>query len=113
MDMAQSNWLEATGQMWKLYLALFSCVIALLAFPFAVIALITGQMLVMPYWVSGAVLSTVTVLWVVWSLRCPTCERSLAWKMFKTRPHMTWLVDLVGLDRCPYCAHSLRRRCVA
>ncbi len=97
--MTKSNWLEATGQMWKLYLALVSCGVALIAFPFAVIALITGT-----------VLSMVTVLWLMWSLRCRTCQRSLVWNMITTRSHTTWLIDLVHLDACPYCSHALRPR---
>ncbi len=108
MDVAKSNWLESTGQMWKLYLALLSCGLSLIAFPFAAIALIAGYGLIMPYLVTGTVLSIVMVFWLMWSLRCPTCHRSLAWNMITTRSHMTWLVDLVHLDTCPYCSHALK-----
>ena len=108
--MTKSNWLEATGQMWKLYLALLSCGVALIAFPFAVIALITGHGPIMPYLVTGTVLSMVTVLWLMWSLRCRNCQRSLVWNMITTRSHTTWLIDLVHLDACPYCSHALRPR---
>ena len=107
--MAKFNWVEATGQMWKLYVALLSCGVALIAFPFAVIALITGHLPMMPYLVTGTLLSIATVFWLMWSLCCPTCQRSLVWKMISTRSHTTWLVDLVHLDICPYCAHTLRR----
>ncbi len=106
--MPKSNWLEVTGQMWKLYVALLSCVTALIAFPFAVIAFIAGHLPVMPYLVTGTVLSVITVLWLMWSLCCPKCERSLVWKMISKCSHTTWLVELVALDTCPHCMHSLR-----
>ena len=106
--MTKVNWLEATGQMWKLYVAILSCVLALIAFPFAVVALISGQGPMMPYLVTGTVLSLATVLWLMWSLRCLSCHRSLVWNMIRTRSHTTWLVDLVHLEACPYCSHALR-----
>lgn len=106
-----ANWLEATNQMWKLYIALLGFGITLLCFLGAGFSLLfAGSSVFSALLVSGMVLGVGTFAWLVHALRCPSCRKRLVWSMIRSRSHMSWLVDLTHLVTCPSCQHALTRR---
>ena len=103
----QSNWLIIAKQMWKLYVALLGFMATFLCFVVAGVAFMTeGQLLGRVIGV-GMILGTGTFLWLVQTLCCPFCERSLVWTMIRRQSHMSWLIELVNLTECPICKANL------
>lgn len=108
---SSTNWLEATNQMWKLYLALLGFGITLLCFLGAGFSLLLAESSVFnTLLVSGLVLGVGTFAWLLYALRCPSCRNKLVWTMIRSRSHMSWLVDLTHLVACPSCQNALMRR---
>jgi len=105
-----SNWIVATGQIWKLYIALAGFLGALACFTLALYSLTTGGNRFSAFTGSGLFLGAATFLWMTLALRCPHCLVKLVWTMVATRPHSSWLIDLAALDRCPVCDCSLTER---
>lgn len=103
------NWIVATGQIWKLYLALAGFVAALGCFTAGVFFLGVDQNLMARMTGAGVLLAVATLTWLASALRCPHCLAKLVWVMLRTRPHTSWLIDLAGLDRCPVCRRQLDR----
>ena len=104
------NWIIATGQAWKLYIALAGFVGALGCFTLALYSLSTGGNLFSAFASCGLFLGVATFLWMTLALRCPHCLAKLVWTMVATRPHSSWLIDLAALDRCPVCGRTLTER---
>ena len=104
------GWLEATNQMWKLYMALLGLGGALLCFLGAGLSLLLETNVFRPLMGSGAILGVVTFMWLVKTLRCPSCQNKLVWTMISSRSHMSWLVELANLVNCPSCQVPLSRR---
>lgn len=104
-----SNWIVATGQIWKLYLALIGFVGALGCFTAGVFFLGVAPKLMGQATGAGVVLVVATLVWLASALRCPHCPARLVWVMLRTRPHTSWLIDLAGLETCPVCRRSLFR----
>ena len=101
------NWIIATGQAWKLYIALAGFFGALACFTLALYSLATGGELFSAFTSCGMFLGVTTFLWMTFVLRCPHCLAKLVWTMVSTRPHSSWLIDLAALDRCPVCGRTL------
>jgi hypothetical protein len=103
------NWIIATGQAWKLYVALAGFSGALACFIIACVAFtgVGGPDLAgggFAAWIAiGVSLAAATFLWFSLALRCPHCPVRLVWRMASTRPHSSWLVELATLERCPAC----------
>ncbi len=105
------NWLEATNQMWKLYMALLGFGLALICFLGAGFSLLfAGASVFSALLVSGTVFGGGTFAWLLHTLRCPSCRARLVWTMISSRSHMSWLVDLTNLAICPSCRTALIRR---
>lgn len=109
MPEPSANWIVATGQIWKLYLALAGFVGALGCFTAGVFFLGIEQNLMARMTGAGVLLAIATLTWLATALRCPHCLAKLVWVMLKTRPHTSWLIDLAGLETCPVCRRSLYR----
>ncbi len=104
----QSNWIFASGQGWKLYVALAGFGGGLLCFSAAVLSLSGSSMRVVGLCIIvGSLLCVSTFLWLITVLRCPHCRAKLVWTTAKSRPHSSWMIDLAGLDSCPMCSNSL------
>ncbi len=109
-----SNWIIATGQAWKLYVALAGFSVALACFTIAFFALAgVGERYLIgggfAAWMAiGVLLAAATFLWFTTALRCPHCPARLVWSMVSTRPHSSWLIDLAALERCPACQGLLQ-----
>ena len=108
------NLIVATGQAWKLYVALAGFSGALACFVIACVAL-TGVGEPGPggggfaAWIAvGIVLTAATFLWFSMALRCPHCPVRLVWRMVSSRPHSSWLIELAALERCPACQGLLQ-----
>ena len=105
----QSNWLIATKQIWKLYVALLGFTAAFLCFVVAGFAFMTeGQLLGIVVGI-GMVLGVGTFIWLLRGLRCPSCRNPLAWTMIRKQSHLSWLIDLVNLTDCPICKADLMK----
>lgn len=104
-----ANWIVATGQIWKLYLALVGFLGALGCFTAGVFLIGFEQNLMARMTGAGVLLAIATLAWLASALRCPHCLAKLVWVMLKTRPHTSWLIDLAGLETCPVCRRSLYR----
>ncbi len=109
MSAGASNWIIATGQVWKLYVAVAGFGGSLVCFTVAFFSLgaSSGQFLGMI--ACGTFLAVATFVWLTAVLRCPHCLAKLVWKMVSSRPHTSWLIDLAALDRCPACGRLLDR----
>ncbi len=108
---SKTSWLEATNQMWKLYIALLGFGCTLLCFLGAGFSLLFWEAsLFSPILVSGTCLGGVTFAWLINVLRCPSCQTRLVWSMISSRSHMSWLVDLANLVTCPSCQVALTQR---
>ena len=107
--MAQSgdNWIVATGQLWKLYVALAGFLGTLLCFTLAMFSLGSDHGRVVAYFVCGGFLGIATFIWLIAVLRCPHCFGKLVWTMVTSRPHSSWIIDLAALDICPVCTQPL------
>lgn len=99
----KKNWLVATNQIWKLYVALLGFIATLICFVVGVFSLATGTNFYGFLVVCGMILGVATFSWLLSVLRCPSCQTKLVWVMVSTRPHTSWLVDLTNLDSCPAC----------
>ena len=104
------GWLEATNQIWKLYMALLGFGMALLCFLGAGFSLLFETNMLGPLMVSGTILVVLTFGWLVETLRCPSCQNKLVWTMISSRSHMSWLVELTNLVTCPSCQVPLAKR---
>jgi hypothetical protein len=109
MQESRDNWIVATGQIWKLYVALAGFIGALGCFTVAVFSLGGGSGLTSRMTIAGVILATVSFAWLSMVLCCPHCTTPLVWKMIRMRPHTSWLIDLAGLETCPICNRSLRQ----
>lgn len=106
---SRANWIAATGQLWKLYLALAGFVASLGCFTAGVYVLGVEEVLMERMTGAGVLIAIVTLVWLATALRCPHCLAKLVWVMLKTRPHTSWLIDLAELESCPVCRRSLFR----
>jgi hypothetical protein len=104
-----SNWIIATGQAWKLYVAVvgFGGALALLTAALFSFAMRGG--LFMALAACGVFLGASTFVWLVAALRCPRCSARLVWTMAASRPHSSWIIDLAALEYCPQCKDPLAR----
>lgn len=102
-----TNWISATGQVWKLYLAVAGFAGSLICFGAAVLGLIGGGEQFVGLTLGGIFLCVVTFMWLTAVLCCPHCRARLVWTMVTTRPHSSWLIDLAALHRCPVCNRAL------
>ena len=105
----RSNWLIAAKQIWKLYLALLGFTITFLCFVVAGFSFMTEGQLLGTMIGSGMVLGFGTFIWLLQTLRCPSCRNPLAWTMFRKQSHLSWLIDLVNLTECPACKTDLMK----
>ncbi len=107
MSRPHENWIVATGQAWKLYVALIGFAGALICFTVAIFSLgwEGGRLLGMAG--VGVLLGLATFIWFSVTIRCPHCAAKLVWTMVTNRPHSSWMIDLAGLDSCPRCRHPL------
>jgi hypothetical protein len=105
-----TNWIMATGQAWKLYVALAGFGGTLALFTAAVFSLggAGGRFTAMT--TCGIFLGFATFVWLTAALRCPHCLAKLVWTMVSTRPHSSWFIDLAALERCPVCGRVLKDR---
>ena len=109
MSESQPTWIIASGQAWKLYVALAGFAGALLCFIWAGFSLGGEMRRVMELTAYGVVLGVATFVWLTLALRCPHCTTKLVWTMVASRPHSSWLIDLAALESCPVCRHGLIR----
>jgi len=109
MSDAHSNWITATGQAWKLYVAVAGFAGSLLCFTVAFFSLGAGGGEFLGLMACGAFLAVATFVWLTAVLRCPHCKANLVWTMVASRPHTSWLIDLAALERCPACGHPLTK----
>ncbi len=102
-----SNWIIATGQAWKLYLAIAGFAVSLLALTAAcfLLATGTGAFLTVAGW--GVLIGILTFLWFGQAILCPQCRSRLVWRMVASRPQSSWLIELAALDECPVCRRPL------
>ncbi len=108
---SKTGWLEATNQMWKLYIALLGFGGTLLCFLGAGVSLLFwGASLFSPLLVIGTILGGITFAWLLTVLRCPACQAKLVWTMISSSSHMSWLIDLANLVTCPSCNMALTQR---
>lgn len=103
------NWIIATGQAWKMYVAVAGFGGSLVCFTIAFVSLGFQQERFLGLMGAGIFLAAATFLWFTAVIRCPHCSAKLVWKMVATRPHSSWLIDLAALERCPVCGHWLDR----
>ena len=104
-----SNWIIATGQAWKLYVAVAGFGGSLLCFTVAFFSLGAGGGQFLGLSACGIFLAGATFVWLTAVLRCPHCLAKLVWTMVTSRPHTSWLIDLAALDRCPACGRHLTK----
>lgn len=109
MSTGTSNWIVATGQAWKLYVAVAGFTGALACFTLGFFSLGTGGGRFLALMTCGLFLGCATFLWFTAVLRCPHCSNKLVWTMVSSRPHSSWVVDLAALERCPACSGQLDR----
>jgi len=104
-----SNWIIATGQAWKLYVAVvgFSGALGLLTAAFFSFAMRGGLFVALA--TCGVFLGVSTFVWLTATLRCPRCSAKLVWTMAASRPHSSWIIDLAALEYCPQCKDRLVR----
>jgi endogenous inhibitor of DNA gyrase (YacG/DUF329 family) len=107
MNASPANWIIATGQAWKLYVALAGFGGTLAFFTMAFFSLGAGGGQFAALTACGIVLGFATFFWFTATLRCPHCLAKLVWTMVSTRPHSSWLIDLAALERCPTCGRVL------
>ncbi len=108
---SKTSWLETTNQMWKLYIALLGFGGTLLCFLGAGFSLLFWETsLFSPLLIGGTCLGGGTFVWLLHTLRCPSCQARLVWTMISSHSHMSWLVDLVNLVTCPSCQVALTQR---
>ena len=107
MATESSSWIMATGQAWKLYVAIAGLVGGMALFSLALFSLISGGARFAAFVVCGMFLSLATFGWFAAVLRCRHCQAALVWKMLASRPFSSWLIDLAALDRCPVCQAAL------
>jgi endogenous inhibitor of DNA gyrase (YacG/DUF329 family) len=105
-----SNWIIATGQAWKLYVALAGFGTTLALFTIAFFSLGDSGGRFMALMACGIFLGFATFTWLTAAVRCPHCQAKLVWTMASTRPHSSWLIDLAALDDCPVCGRNLTVR---
>ena len=110
MKTASSNWIIATGQAWKLYVALAGFGGTLTLFTLAFFSLGTSGGRFTAMMACGIFLGFATFVWFITALRCPHCPAKLVWTMVSSRPHSSWLIDLAALERCPACGQVLTER---
>jgi len=103
MGQGTSNWIVATGQAWKLYVAVAGFSGALGFMTAAFFSLATSGRLFMAFAACGIFLGVATFVWFVATLRCPHCLAKLVWTMAVSRPHSSWVIDLAALEDCPQC----------
>jgi hypothetical protein len=105
-----TNWILATGQAWKLYVALAGFCTTLVLFTLAIYSLLTAWGQFLAFAACGMFLGFATFTWFTLALRCPRCSNKLVWTMVSSRPHSSWLIDLALLDHCPICGQELARK---
>jgi endogenous inhibitor of DNA gyrase (YacG/DUF329 family) len=98
-----SSWIMATGQAWKLYVAIAGLVGGMALFSMALFSLVSGGTRFVAFVACGAFLSLATFAWFAAVVRCHRCHAALVWKMMASRPFSSWLIDLAALERCPAC----------
>lgn len=107
MNPAATSWLIATGQAWKLYVALAGFGGALVLFSLALFSLASGGSRFVAFVACGGFLSVATFGWFTTVVRCPHCASRLVWRMVTSRPHSSWVIELAALDCCPVCGKAL------
>jgi hypothetical protein len=100
-------WIVATGQAWKLKVFYVVILLTLILFGRFIlsynginVALILGD----PR--NPALFLAVgfgSLLWVVLSIRCPTCDALPVWTLLRHGGASNWLIELSQSDRCAVC----------
>jgi hypothetical protein len=109
MPAEPSSWILATGQAWKLYVAIAGFVGGMALFSLALFSLLSSGGRFVAFVACGVFLTVATFAWFAVVLRCHQCQAALVWKMIASRPFGSWLIDLAALDRCPVCRALLAR----
>ncbi len=97
--MLKNSYLSQTGQLWKLQIGL--------------VGLIAGGILALADWfyrwefaflctTVGIALGLCSLVWLILSIRCPTCRTRLVWRAMSRAKHNRWLFALSS-SICPVC----------
>lgn len=103
----EANWLVRTGQLWKIHVALTLLLVSsavYLYFNFFDVNI--GR--------NGEQVSLMalvfSVCWLLFSLRCDRCGRSVVYRMMKRDGLSAFTTKLLSSQVCPCCGHDGQRR---
>jgi hypothetical protein len=93
------EWIERTGQAWKLNLGIAWIVTGILLL---VVAIVAGSST--PTWLIAAFAFAVAgFCWTALAVRCPACRRRIVLWAMLYEPGHGWLLRMMRTDRCPAC----------
>lgn len=106
--MSQKSWLSRTNQVWKLIVFIVGGVTSFLVFLLLIWRINHEQgVTVIPDEFSLAALlvclGSSTFLWLLLSLRCSSCKKSIAKYILTSSQSGNWFSTLVNLKHCPLC----------
>jgi hypothetical protein len=97
------SWLKTTGQYWK-YLVF--CVLILTAgslFVLFVVHINTDDDSLGWYASTSIAAAAAAFSWLIASIRCPRCHRSVAWWILTHASAENWLTQLTDATKCAVC----------
>lgn len=102
-ESAAISWLQRTGQRWKAIV--FLLLIAVALGTIIALAILSKSDFAPRCELSMAEVGLVIVamLWLILSVRCPTCGGRVALKYLRDRSVTEWLTVLWVSGRCPFC----------
>ena len=108
--MFNRSWLAKSGQIWKLYILCVFLLITLALFGLFIASVNDAEIVPSIGDVGQSVLFVLfmvgglgSLLWLVYSIRCPQCGKKVAWSAIRDSKASAWLVALLSMTACPGC----------
>jgi len=94
-----SDWLQRTGQGWKLKLGMAWIVAGILLL---IVVIVAGASSVAGF-VAAIAVSASGFVWTALAFRCPACRKRAVFLAMLHEPGHQWLPRIMSADRCPVC----------
>lgn len=104
--MSSESFLKLTNQSWKVSVSLMLGLISLVSFIVGFYNLDRFDDLFMKYVFVGTITAFMSLIWLLLTIRCPNCKKSVSWLVVKKSDVSVWFVGIIGMSECPNCHYK-------
>jgi hypothetical protein len=105
MTPRRDEFLEGSGQRWKVYLFLVAMASSALLFLLLIVFYAPGRTRFLVWALSFALVAgAFGLVWIAVAVRCPRCRLSGGWATMKSSSAGKIVASLLQMERCPRCS---------